>query len=165
MKSLASDTGCAECAPTGVFRWRRRQKAATGAHHQLFHQVLKPCQVTSCLTTTNSHNLGHNNEHYFIDRCSGRLNVLMTSALLSLYSFVFLINITGHYPFELFELGVLEVPQGARVFLLDVTQTCVADLRTHFPDVHQCWSEALCETKMVKMTAKKLSSFNGGFLS
>lgn len=70
-----------------------------------------------------------------------------------------LIN-TGHYPLELFELGVLEVPQGARVFLLDVTQTRVADLGTHFPDVHQCWSEALWDTKMVK-----ICFLNGGFLS
>lgn len=67
---------------------------------------------------------------------------------------LFLLINTEHHPLELFDLGVLEVPQGARVFLLDVTQTRVANLRTHFPDVRQCWSEALWDTKMVKMTAK-----------
>lgn len=81
------------------------------------------------------------------------------STLVTLF-LCFLIN-TDHYPLELFDLGVLEVLQGARVFLLNVTQTCVAELRTHFPDVHQRWSEALWDTKMVKITAKTLCFLKG----
>lgn len=47
---------------------------------------------------------------------------------------------SSQYLLELFDLGVLEIPQGVRVFLLNVTQTCVTDLQTHFPDICECRS-------------------------
>ena len=43
----------------------------------------------------------------------------------------------------MFALGVLEIPQGVRALLLNVTQTRVTDLRTHFPDVCKRRSQAL----------------------
>lgn len=66
----------------------------------------------------------------------------MVSLLWSLFHMLLVVN-SNRYLLELFDLGVLEVPQGARVFLLNVTQTCVTDLRTHLPDVCQCCSEGL----------------------
>lgn len=41
------------------------------------------------------------------------------------------------YLLQLFKLGILEPLQCVSVFLLHVTQACVTDLITHFPDVYQ----------------------------
>lgn len=56
------------------------------------------------------------------------------------YQARFYFSMNNRYLLELFDLGVLEIPQGVCVFLLNVTQTCVTDLRAHFPDVCKCRS-------------------------